>query len=65
MTNFRKLPRNNLIAAIKSIRKSIRLKCYDCMTGAKRTDCESQNCPLFPYRPWTDREGKSDKFQKQ
>jgi len=62
MTNFRKLPRNNLIAAIKSIRKLIRLKCYDCMAGAKRTDCESQSCPLFPYRPWSDRERKPDKF---
>jgi len=65
MTNFRKLPRNNLISEIKSIYKAIRLKCYDCMAGGKRTDCESQNCPLFPYRPWANKEGKPDKFQNQ
>lgn len=64
MTNFRKLPRNNLIFEIKTAYKSIRLKCYDCMAGGKRSDCKSNNCPLFSYRPWAKKEKGPDKFKK-
>jgi hypothetical protein len=65
MTNFRKLPKNNLICEIKSIHKAIRFKCFDCMAGGKRFDCKSNNCPLFPFRPWAGKEPGPAKFQKQ
>jgi len=65
MTNLRKLSRNFLIQETKKRDKAIQLKCFDCMGGAKRKDCEDNGCFIFPFRPWSKKELKPINFQKK
>ncbi len=44
--------KNELIRMIRNMQVAIKLKCYDCMGGQKRVDCELGDCTLWPFRPW-------------
>ncbi len=48
-----------VVNKILNRRKSIRAKCLDCTGGSYKevTDCEFDDCPLFPYRSG---QGKQD-----
>lgn len=50
--NLKKLNRIELIKIIRQLEKHIKLKCWDCMGGSKKVDCEMDKCPLFESRPW-------------
>jgi len=65
MTNFRRFPKNRLIKEVKDRQDAIRLKCFDCMGGGKRKDCQSSDCSLYPYRPWANKQLKVVDFKKE
>jgi len=65
MANYRSQSKNTLIAEIKKRDKAIRLKCFDCMGGAKRKDCDDTDCFLFPFRPWSKKELKPNNLLKK
>ncbi len=50
--NLRKTNKNQIIKNIREIQKAIQLKCYDCMGGQKKIDCELEDCSLYNFRPW-------------
>ena len=64
MTNLRKLPRNFLIQEIRKKDKAIHLFCFDCLGGAKRQDCQTENCHLYSFRPWARKEIKKMDYKK-
>lgn len=38
-----------------NVEKAIKLNCFDCMGGQKKTDCQLQTCFLYEFRPWVDK----------
>jgi len=58
MKNLKSQPRNNLIKVIRNAEEIVKLKCYDCMCGQKKLDCQLANCPLYPLRPWVNKQAK-------
>lgn len=56
MTNYRSIKRNELIRMIKSLKKSIKTKCYWCIGDQKRIGCVTEGCGLFPNRPWLEKQ---------
>ena len=64
MTNYRSQDRNILIKEIKERDKAIKLKCFECMSGSKRQDCQTKDCPMFAYRPWVKEEINKTNYQK-
>lgn len=44
--------RFSLIKNIRKLETAIKLNCYDCMGGQKKTDCEIEGCKLYSFRPW-------------
>lgn len=58
MARIRHLKKYQIIRIVRVLEKSVKLKCYDCMGGRKKIDCEITDCPLFLLRPWVYRELK-------
>lgn len=50
--NLKKARKNNLTKHIIDLSTAIKNKCYDCMCDQKKTDCQLNACPLYPFRPW-------------
>lgn len=49
---FKSSKRKNILKNYREVEKAIKLKCFDCMGGQKKTDCELKDCSLYPFRPW-------------
>jgi len=49
---MKKEMRTQLIQRAKVLELAIIEKCYDCVCGAKKTDCEIDACPIYPFRPF-------------
>jgi len=50
------LKSNSKYSIIKSHRElegAIKAKCFDCMGGQKKTDCDLCDCSLYMFRPWS------------
>jgi len=52
INNLRKAQKSQLIRVIRHQERAIIEKCYDCMAGQKKIDCQLSRCPLYVYRPW-------------
>jgi len=37
---------------LKENKTAVKKKCYDCMGGMKKIDCEIPRCSLYPFRPF-------------
>jgi len=51
--NLRTKTKNQLINNIRGFERAIKLKCYDCMGGQKKIDCQTKDCNLYRFRPWS------------
>ena len=51
--NLKSLSKYKIIEKLRVMEKGIKLNCYDCMGGQKRTDCRLNKCPLYNFRPWS------------
>lgn len=60
MARIRHLKKYQIIRIVRVLEKSVKLKCYDCMGGRKKVDCENTGCSLFSLRPWANREFEKD-----
>jgi hypothetical protein len=56
LNNLKSLKKTPLIKIVRDFEKAIKLNCYDCMGGQKKTDCELEECKLYPFRPWAKNE---------
>ncbi|MFH0772871.1 MAG: hypothetical protein V1922_00995, partial [bacterium] len=65
MTNFRQLPKNNLIRNIKKIRKAVIKKCRSCIGDQKNIGCSTSGCSLFPYCPYLGKKINKTNYQKE
>ena len=49
------LKKHQIIKYSREIERSVKVKCFDCMGGMKKTDCEIKDCVLYKFRPWSRR----------
>jgi len=47
--------KSQMTKKLANYKKAIKEKCYDCMCGQKKIDCEINHCSLYPYRPFRKR----------
>ena len=52
---FKSLKRKNILKSFRELEGVVKLKCFDCMGGQKKTDCELKDCSLYSFRPWADK----------
>ncbi|HEY9187490.1 MAG TPA: hypothetical protein VIR55_06265 [Ignavibacteria bacterium] len=55
MKKLRTLSKDNIIRSHRKMEDAIKEKCFDCMGGQKRIDCELDSCSLYLFRPWSKR----------
>ncbi len=53
-TDLRKQKKNELIRKIRILEKAIKARCYECMSGQKKVDCQLELCNLYRFRPWAE-----------
>jgi len=53
MKKLKSLKKGQIIKSYREIEISIKSKCFDCVGGMKKTDCEIKDCPLYRFRPWS------------
>jgi len=61
--NLKSLKKNQLIKIIRDFERAIKLNCYDCIGGQKKTDCELKKCSLYQFRPWAKNNKNNKDFQ--
>lgn len=61
MKNLKSLPKNSIIKLHREIEKAVKEKCYDCQCGHKKIDCFVESCPLYPLRPWANKQVRRSK----
>lgn len=50
--NLKQAKKNELTKEVRKLKLFIKAKCFDCMAGQKKVDCELERCPLYSFRPW-------------
>ena len=65
MRNLKSLPKNAVIKLHRETEEIIKRKCYDCMCGQKKLDCQLTACPLYSLRPWANKKDKKNKHISQ
>lgn len=58
------LKKHQLVKLIRIYEKAVKAKCYDCMGGHKKTDCEIKDCSLYKHRPWAKKINSDKVYQK-
>lgn len=64
MANYRSIKRNELITLIKTLKKAIKNKCYQCIGDEKRIGCFTEGCGVFPHRPWINKQVNKNQSEK-
>ena len=55
MKKLKSSSKYSIIKSHREMEKSIKSKCFDCMGGQKKIDCELKDCSLYKFRPWSKR----------
>lgn len=53
MKKLKSSSKYSIIKSHREMEKAIKAKCFDCMGGQKKIDCELLECSLYPFRPWS------------
>ena len=53
MKKLKSLSKYSIIKSYREMEKAIKSKCFDCMGGQKKIDCELNGCSLYKFRPWS------------
>lgn len=63
MRNLKSQPKNTIIKLYRETEEVIKRKCYECQCGQKKLDCQLTSCPLYPLRPWVNKQSReNDQF---
>jgi len=50
---LKSLRKTQIVKHYRIIEEAIKIKCFDCMAGQKKIDCELKDCSLYQFRPWS------------